>query len=258
MGNLRDASNKFDEALKKNCSKMIEEEKGMEKIITGLVVEIGSKSKILKSLNSDIDALREDILKQSKTLQDLKATVSLKQSDIQILDKSKDELNQGLEGLYKKRTETVKIFEDEEFSNRNKLAELSRQITILNDSIDALNNDIVKLTQEYGDLKEKLSTEAQSLNQLKSEVAEAVKAQKEERRINSEERHALTRIRHEIDRDKIELRKLTEQLDEKDANLKAIEKDQEDRSVALDYRELELKNLSDKVHQLIEIHKIKV
>ena len=257
MNEHKEAARKFDELLKKNCSKMIEEEKRMNKIISGLVEEIGKRSNDLKTAESRIKKLLGD----TESLQgDISKLISNKvslQNSYVILTEAVGKENKRFEDLKLEYDEIIRSYADKISSKETVLSELRGQIDTLLKSKKSVGLDIVSLNKEYFIIKESIVLEKQSLNKTREEVSEALKTQKKEKEVITEERHALLRIKHEIDRDKSELVKLKNILDEKDLYFKAIDKEQDDRAVTLDYRELELKNISDKINQLIEIHKLK-
>lgn len=115
-------------------------------------------------------------------------------------------------------------------------------------------NEQEKLRDLLEDLKKQREWLSEREKDIQNEKNVLIKEQKDLKTKKNE----LSTQKETLDQKEHMLKKREETLEKRSEDLKVIEKDQDDKSVELDYRELEIKKLSDRVQSLIKINKLKV
>jgi chromosome segregation ATPase len=251
---IAELKNSYEEALKNHKK---DEQKAINRVSEANKNAVEAESD-LKKIHEEIgakvkefDTISKDIADANNILNSIKTSISgeeqrMKNSDDEI-KRRKEEFEKEVQATISKfaqEEERIKILANEvigaQEKNNKTLAEVIEKTT----EVKAVDENNSKVRSELEATCAKLLADRNALNGEKN----AVTAQKQEN----------SRIGAQLD----SMRKNFEQRDEalkiRETHIKAIETEQKDKKISLDYREMEISRLEDKVNKLIEMNKVKV
>jgi len=256
MGRLRDAANKFDEALKNSCKEKIAEEKTLINKLKDISLNIQSSLETLNSITSNIESA-------NKTLSDIQDRINLETAK---LETKKIEFNI-LESATRIEIEKVKQQRDDIDNYSRKAAE---DHALAKTALEAKQREVESLIKRDEGILESIRKEkedfAQALSSHKKDIFDFKEIQSAfieardkfyiEKQTHESVIQNVTKKESDIKNDLLNIAKRSELLNEKENELKQLRYKLDDREIEINLRDAEISKLSRRVDNLIEIHKL--